>query len=270
MEYNDKVKEKVLTDKDISNLALRSTLLQAAFNYERMQAGGWELAMLPALEKIYKDDKEGLSIAMNDNLEFMNTHPVLAGFLMGMLISLYESGENRETINGLRVGLFGPLAGIGDSLLWFTLLPIVAGITASLALEGNIAGPIIFFIIYILVYLLRFPLTKAGYKLGINALDFSSEESALISKAATILGMTVIGALIASYINIDVLATIQTAAGNTVSIQTDLLDKIMPNILPIGYTFLLFYLLRKKHVSPIMLIVVTFVLALILSLLGIL
>lgn len=117
---------------------------------------------------------------------------------------------------------------------------------------------------------MRFPLTKAGYKLGINALDFSSEESALISKAATILGMTVIGALIASYINIDVLATIQTAAGNTVSIQTDLLDKIMPNILPIGYTFLLFYFLRKKHVSPIMLIVVTFVLALILSLLGIL
>ena len=208
-----------------------------------MQAGGWELAMLPALEKIYKDDKEGLSIAMNDNLEFMNTHNVMAGFLMGMLISLYENGENRETINGLRVGLFGPLAGIGDSLLWFTLLPIVAGITASLALEGNIAGPLIFFIVYILVYLLRFPLTKAGYKLGINALDFSSEESALISKAATILGMTVIGALIASYIKIDVVSTIQTAAGNTVSIQTDLLDKIMPNILPIGYTFLLFYFL---------------------------
>lgn len=82
--------------------------------------------------------------------------------------------------------------------------------------------------------------------------------------------MTVIGALIASYIKIDVVSTIQTAAGNTVSIQTDLLDKIMPNILPIGYTFLLFYFLRKKHVSPIMLIVVTFVLAIILSLLGIL
>ena len=87
MEYNDKVKEKVLTDKDISNLALRSTLLQAAFNYERMQAGGWELAMLPALEKIYKDDKEGLSIAMNDNLEFMNTHPVLAGLLNRNIVS---------------------------------------------------------------------------------------------------------------------------------------------------------------------------------------
>lgn len=91
-----------------------------------MQAGGFTRAMLPILKKIYKDDKPGLSAAMKDNLEFINTHPNLVGFLMGLLISMEEKGENRDTIKGLKVALFGPIAGIGDAIFWFTLLPIMA------------------------------------------------------------------------------------------------------------------------------------------------
>ena len=90
-------------------------------------------AMLPILKKIYKDDKPGLSAAMKDNLEFINTHPNLVGFLMGLLISMEEKGENRDTIKGLKVALFGPIAGIGDAIFWFTLLPIMAGICSSFA-----------------------------------------------------------------------------------------------------------------------------------------
>lgn len=97
-----------------------------------MQAGGFTWAMLPILKKIYKDDKPGLSAAMKDNLEFINTHPNLVGFLMGLLISMEEKGENRDTIKGLKVALFGPIAGIGDAIFWFTLLPIMAGICSSL------------------------------------------------------------------------------------------------------------------------------------------
>lgn len=81
-----------------------------------MQAGGFTWAMLPILKKIYKDDKPGLSAAMKDNLEFINTHPNLVGFLMGLLISMEEKGENRDTIKGLKVALFGPIAGIGDAI----------------------------------------------------------------------------------------------------------------------------------------------------------
>lgn len=90
-------------------------------------------------EKIYKDDKPGLSAAMKDNLEFINTHPNLVGFLMGLLISMEEKGENRDTIKGLKVALFGPIAGIGDAIFWFTLLPIMAGICSSFA-SGKPAG----------------------------------------------------------------------------------------------------------------------------------
>lgn len=114
-----------ISKKDITRLGFRSSLLQASFNYERMQAGGFTWAMLPILKKIYKDDKPGLSAAMKDNLEFINTHPNLVGFLMGLLISMEEKGENRDTIKGLKVALFGPIAGIGDAIFWFTLLPIM-------------------------------------------------------------------------------------------------------------------------------------------------
>ena len=113
-----------ISKKDITRLGFRSSLLQASFNYERMQAGGFTWAMLPILKKIYKDDKPGLSAAMKDNLEFINTHPNLVGFLMGLLISMEEKGESRDTIKGLKVALFGPIAGIGDAIFWFTLLPI--------------------------------------------------------------------------------------------------------------------------------------------------
>ena len=107
-----------LTKKDITKLAFRTVLLQSSFNYERMQAGGWLFAMLPFLKKIHGDDKEKLSQSMTDNLEFINTNCTLVGFLMGLVLSLEENNEDRSLIKGLKVALFGPLAGIGDAIFW--------------------------------------------------------------------------------------------------------------------------------------------------------
>lgn len=270
MESKKSETKKALSKKDISRLGIRSTLLQSSFNYERMQAGGWTLSMLPCLEKIYEDDNEGLSEAMTDNMEFINTHPVFVSFLMGLLLSLEENREDRELIKGLKVGLFGPLAGIGDAIFWFTLLPIVAGITASFAQQGNVLGPILFFAIYLGVFILKIPLAHVGYNLGVKAIDFVEEKSQQISRAASIMGITVIGALIATYVNIEVIAEITTKAGNVVSIQEDFFDMIFPNLLPMAYTLVMYNLLRKKDASPTLLIVITFSLSIILSLLGVL
>lgn len=251
----------ILTNADINKLALRSTLLQAAFSFERMQSVGFLAAQLPALEKIHGDDKDAMSHAMRDNLDFINTHPVLVGMLMGLLISLEEQKEDRETIKGLKVALFAPLAGIGDAIFWFTLLPIVAGISASFAIEGSFLGPLIFFVVYLGVFLLRFPLTRLGYNLGTTALSKVKESSDLISKAATILGITVIGGLIATYVDIQLLAEITISETNIVQIQTAFFDKIFPNLLPLAYTLLMYYLLRHKKANPVVLIAITFALA---------
>lgn len=262
--------KKILTNADITQLGIRSSLLQASFNYERMQAGGWLWAQLPALKKICADDPEGLKAAMHDNLEFINTHPNFVGFLMGLLVSLEESGEDRNLIRGLKLALFGPIAGIGDAIFWFTLLPIVAGITCSFASEGLIIGPIIFFGVYFVIWCLRIVWTKMGYTLGTRALDVLKDNSDLISNSATILGITVIGALIASYVNINLAPVISVAGGIEVPIQEAFLDTIFPKLLPMGYTLLMFFLLKKKQVSPVILILGTIILAIVCSFIGLL
>lgn len=265
-----KESKKVLTKKDITKLGLRSSFLQASFNYERMQAGGFTVAQLPFLKKIYKNDKKAISDAMSDNLEFINTHPNLVGFLMGLLISLEENNEDRSIIKGLKVALFGPLAGIGDAIFWFTLLPIVAGISASFAMEGSVIGPIIFFTVYLIVFILRIAWTHLGYNLGVKAIDKIKHNSKVIGKAATVLGVTVIGGLIASYVKINVLTNIVVNESKTVSLQTDFFDKIFPNILPLGYTLLMYFLIKNKKISPVVLIFSTFIMSILLSFVGIL
>lgn len=262
--------KKVLTDKDVLNLGLRSSLLQASFNYERMQAGGWLWSMVPALKKIYKDDPEGLKAALTDNMEFINTHPNFVGFLMGLLLSLEEAGESRDLIKGLKLALFGPIAGIGDAIFWFTLLPIVAGISCSFASQGSILGPVIFVAVYVVIFALRLVWTKLGYQLGTKSIDMIKENSEIVSNSATILGITVIGALIASYVSIELLPVISVDGGIEVPVQSAFFDNIFPNFLPMLYTLVMFYLLKKKQVSPVVLILGTIVLAIACSFIGLL
>lgn len=270
MASDQKKQQHMLSKRDITKLGLRSVLLQASFNYERMQAGGWLYSMLPFLKKIHKDDKKALSESMKDNLEFINTSPPIVPFLMGLMLSLEENKEDRATIKGLKVALFGPLAGIGDAIYWFTILPIVAGITASFAKDGNLLGPIIFFLVYLGIFLMRIFWAHLGYDVGTRAITLIKDNSVAIAKAATILGVTVIGGLIATYVHIDVASTFTIAKGHSIALQKDFFDHIFPNILPFGYTFLLYYFLKKKNTSPVVLILVTFVLAILLSFLGVL
>lgn len=260
---------KVLTKNDITKLGLTSAFLQASFNYERMQAGGFTLAMLPFLSKIYKNDRQGLSEAMKNNLDFINTNTNFAGLLMGLLLSLEENNEDRSLIKGLKIALFGPLAGIGDAIFWFTILPIVAGVCASFAAQGSVLGPIIFFLVYLGIFVLRIVWTHLGYNLGTKAIEKIKTSSQTITKAATILGVTVIGGLIASYVHIDIASQVAISDGHVLSIQKDFIDRIFPNILPMGYTLLMLFFLRKK-MSPPVLILGTFVIAILLSGVGIL
>ncbi len=267
---DDQKPKRVLSKKDITKLGYRSVLLQASFNYQRMQAGGWLYSQLPFLKKIYKDDKEGLSESMKDNMEFINTSPPIVSLLMGLLLSLEESREKRSTIKGLKLALFGPLAGIGDAIFWFTLLPVIAGITASISQSGNILGPILFFLVYLAVFFMRIFWAHTGYNLGTRAITKIKENSEVVAKAATILGVTVIGGLIATYVHIDIASTWTISKGHAISLQKDFFDRIFPNIIPLGYTFLMYYFLKYRNANPVVLILITFVLAILLSYLGVL
>lgn len=260
---------RVITKKDLNAMAWRSFLLQASFNFERMQACGWLYSMIPALKKIHTN-KEDLAKSMKLHMEFFNVHPFLVTFVQGIVTAMEENKEDHATIRGVKIALMGPLGGIGDALFWFTLLPISASIGASLAIEGSVLGPIIFLVMFNTVHLaLRFGLMHYSYRMGIGAIEKLRTGTAYVTRASLILGLTVVGALIASYVRFTIPYVIDT--GKTkIALQADVIDKVMPNLLPLLFTLTLFWLMKKKGKSPLWLIGFTLVLGVGGKLLGIL
>lgn len=255
--YEDQTMGTELTKSDINTMTWRSLLLQASFNYERMQAAGWLYGISPALRKIHTN-KADLSKAMKGHLGFFNTHPFLVTFVMGIVLAMERSKQEVNAIQSTKIAVGAPLGGIGDALFWFTLLPICGGIGASLALQGSILGAIFFFVVFNIVHFgLRFGLAHYAYKMGVAAIPTIKANTKKVSHAASMIGMTVIGALVATYIRFQTTAEI-TAGDAVVKVQADVLDKLMPAFLPLVYTLLMYYLV-KRNWSPLRLIILTVV-----------
>lgn len=256
-----------LDKKTLNKMVWRSVYLQASFNYERMQAAGWLYSILPGLEKIHKD-KDDLSASMAHNLEFFNTHPFLVNFVMGIILSLEQNKSDIATIRAVRVAAMGPLGGIGDALFWFTLVPITAGITANMAISGNIAAPFLFLLIFNAVQFgLRYFLMHWSYKKGTEAIGIMTENAKEFTRAASILGIFVVGALTSAMGATKINWVIPNGKAK-IDIQA-ILDGILPSALPLALTLLLYFLMRKYKWTPIKCIVLILVLGILGSGLGI-
>ncbi len=236
--------------KDLMKVFWRSLALQGCFNYERMQAIGYAYAMIPILRKLYPDD-ERMSEALKRHVGFFNTSPQTVSFIYGATIALEEQNattENFDTdaINSIKAALMGPLAGIGDSFFWGTFRIIGAGVGASLAVTGNILGAILFILIYnVPHYLLRYNGLFIGYNSGVSFLQnaFSTGTIEKLTGAAKVMGSVVVGALIASMVRFST-PLVLTLGETTLEVQT-IFDGIMPKLLPLGLTFLIYGLVRK-------------------------
>lgn len=132
--------EKVtLSKKERLSVALRSTFLQGSWNYERMQNGGWAFSIIPAIKKLYKTDEERAE-ALKRHLEFFNTHPYVASPVIGVTLALEEERANGAevddaAIQGVKVGMMGPLAGVGDPVFW--LVYCTSNSRCSRSFPGN-------------------------------------------------------------------------------------------------------------------------------------
>lgn len=259
--YEDQQLGAELTKQDINRFAWRSLLLQASFNYERMQASGWLYGLLPALQKIHTNPKD-LSRAMKGHMGFFNTHPFLVTFVMGIVLAMERSKQNVNSIQSTKIAVGAPLGGIGDAMFWLTLLPICGGIGADLALQGSIMGAVVFFLLFNLVHFgLRFGLAHYAYRMGVAAIPLIKANTRKVGHAASIVGMTVIGALVATYVRLG--TTLEITAGDAVvKLQADVLDKLMPAFLPLLYTLAMYGLIRRGW-SPLRLIVITVVLGIV-------
>lgn len=239
--YQDLTPAPKLDKRTLNKMVWLSCFLQASFNYERMQACGWLWSILPGLQKIHTN-KEDLKASMAHNLDFFNTHPFLVTFVMGIVLSLEQNKTETRTIRSVRISAAGPLGGIGDALFWMTLVPVTTGLTASLAMRGNILGAILFLAIFnICQFVVRWWLMHWSYDLGTKAVSKLTANAREFTRAASILGVFVVGGLIANYGN----TTLRIFVGNPpINIQ-GLLDGILPKLLPLIITLSIYALIRK-------------------------
>ncbi|MGR3741325.1 PTS system mannose/fructose/sorbose family transporter subunit IID [Companilactobacillus sp. DQM5] len=281
-----------LTKRDRVSVWLRSTFLQGSWNYERMQNGGWAFTLIPALKKLYKT-KDDRAAALKRHLEFFNTHPYLASPVLGVTMALEEERANGApvddvTIQGVKVGMMGPLAGVGDPVFWFTVKPIIGALAASLAMSGNIIGPILYFVLWNAIRMgFTWYTQEFGYKAGSKiSEDLSGNLLQNITKGASILGMFILGSLVNRWVAVKFTPVVssvklqkgayidwngipkgaagiksaleQQAAGQALSstkVTTlqDNLDQLIPGLAGLLLTFFCMWLLKKK-VSPIIVI----------------
>ena len=286
-----------LTRNDRLSVAWRSQFLQGSWNYERMQNVGWAYTLIPAIKKLYKT-KEDRTAALKRHLEFFNTHPYVASPIIGVTLALEEERANGAAIDdtaiqGVKIGMMGPLAGIGDPVFWFTVRPILGALGASLAASGNILGPILFFVLWNLIRISFIWYTQEfGYRAG-SAItqDLSGGLLKDITKGASILGMFILAVLVERWVSIKFAVELpakrlaegayinfpsgSVTGGKLQQILSDQasglsltkmapntlqsnLDSLIPGLMGLLLTFFAMWLLKKK-VSPIVMIVGIFI-----------
>lgn len=258
--------------REIRRLTWRGLLLQAGFNYERYQNLGFWWMMRPTLDKLYEGEEERAA-AYKRHLVYFNTHPWLIGPIAGITSVMEKQratavGEiDDETISSVKIGLMAPVAGIGDSLVFGTLRPIIGAVCAAIAVNGNIAGALVFFFgLLAIQFALRFWLTSAGYHTGVRFFEQISRDTIdRIRSGATMVGLSVAGALVATLLKVETPWT-YTNGKQKIALQ-DQLDAVLPAMLPLAITLVVFVLLRRR-VSPVWVLLGTLVVGLVLGFAG--
>ena len=250
--------EKMLDNRDLMRMYWRSTFLLGSFNFERMQAMGFCYTLMPAIRKVYRGDKAAEAAALKRHLEFYNTHPWVSSVVFGVTAAMEEQkakGEeiSEETITSVKVGLMGPLAGVGDPIFWGTARPVLAALGASLALNGSIVGPLLFFVgINLLRVLTRWYGLKFGYERGTEMVtEVGGGQLKKITQMAAIMGLFVMGALVSKWTTIKFPTVVSKVADpdtQIVKVTTvqSILDQLLPGLAALGLTFLCMWLLNKK------------------------
>lgn len=260
---------KKLTSSDIFGVFLRSNLFQGSWNFERMQALGFCFAMIPAIRRLYPNNDEQRKQAIKRHLEFFNTHPYVAAPVLGVTLAMEEQRANGAAIddaaiNGIKVGLMGPFAGVGDPVFWGTMRPVFGALGAGIAMTGSLLGPVLFFLLFNLCRLLvRYYGVAYGYKKGINIVqDVSGGFLQKLTEGSSILGLFVMGALVNkwTHVNIPLVISKVTNQVGEVKVTTvqGILDQLMPGLVPLLLTLGCMWLMRK-NVGPLWIILGFFV-----------
>lgn len=242
-----KDESRVLTKKDIRRAMIRHLMGISTYNYDRGFAGTLVWEQFPALKKIYKNDPDGLQASVDNQFKFFNCNPWLAPMITGATLAIEEKGKNKslQAVQDLKAALMGPFSGIGDTLIWVLFPTVLGAIAASMGKHGNSIGMWIYFLVYVVFFFLRLSMYQIGYSSGTSLMTSMSDQLAALTDAVSVLGITVVGAIVPSTVNFK-LAPVFHQAGVTLTSQ-HIVDQLMPGLLPVLLTALLYWMLKRGH-----------------------
>lgn len=247
----EKTGNALITKKDLRSVFFRSFTMQSSWSFDKMMAYGFMYSIEKPLRKIYPNDDDYYE-ALKRHTETFNITPHVSPFVINLAVAMEQENaktENfdTESINNLKVGLMGPLSGIGDSFFWGTFRVITAGIGIAFAQQGNILGVLLYFFLYTAIhFIVKYVTGNAGYKMGTMFLENSAQNHLIekLSYGASILGLTVIGAMIGTMVTIQTSLTFHFS-GTETTLQS-IFDQIFPGLLPLGATFLCVWLFNRN------------------------
>lgn len=264
-----------LTNKDIRKSYLTwMTLVEASNSYERLQALSFCISIMKPLRKLYSDEDEYRE-ALQRHLQFYNSEGTFGSVINGIALSMEEEKANGgdipgEVISGIKTGLMGPMAGIGDTIVWSTIRPIIFSLGVTLAMAGNPLGGLFPFLFAIICFFLGYFLMKFGYRLGRESVQ-KLLESGVVKDVITgsgILGLFMMGALSANYVSLTTPIKVVLENQKDPLVIQDLLNQILPGMLPLIVLGLIYLYFSKKGQSYNMVLVIILVCSLIGSFIG--
>ena len=259
-----------LTQKDFNQINRRSLLFyQLGWNYERMQGSGYLFIILPQLRKIYGDDSPELKEMMKTHSQFFNTSNFFNTIITGIDLAMEEEEQYKakDTVKGMKVGLMGSFAAVGDSLFASLIPTIFWALAGNMAQQGNPVGALIWIFATVAIVIFRWKQLGYAYKEGVSLVTTMQHRLETLTNAATLLGVFMVGALVASIVKVE-FAWKPTIGDVTIDIQENV-DMILPKLLPLIIALSIYWLLGRKHMNATRAIFIVLIVSIILSALGI-
>lgn len=257
--------KKKLSKKTLIKTWLWTTSTEACYNYERLQALGIANLMITPIRELYQTKVEQVR-ELKKYMVFYNSEVFTIGpIINGITCSMEEARANGENItekdiNSVRTGLMGPVAGIGDTVMQGILFPILFGIGCSMALDGSYLGPIFATVVFeLLIFGCGYFMFMTGYKQGKTSLLKILKNGTVdkIINAFSIVGLMVVGSMAATRVTVNTPLAVKVGQGVT-ELQS-VLDSLAPGLIPLGITMLVWWMLRKK-VNTLVIIIAIFIL----------
>ena len=167
------------------------------------------------------------------------------------------------------------MAGIGDSLIVGTYIPILLGIALGFAEGGSPLGPLFYIVVWnaTSIWFQKFVYFK-GYELGGSAVELLvGQKATAFRESVLVMGQVIVGAMAASWVSISTNLVIAQSYDAETGKLTDVtlgskLDGAFPKILTMLFVLFAWWLMAKKNITPIKVLLLFVVIGFVGSVIG--